>query len=115
MPKKVCRHSEGNTMYKLQTTSLYHKELDEIIAYIAEHLKNPSAATRLLDGIVDCYADLKKMPKMYEHCRDERLSKMGYRKAVIQNYILIYRVDDSSKTVHILHIFYGRRDYQNYI
>lgn len=102
-------------MYKLQITSLYHKELEEILSYMTEHLKNPGAATRLLDEIASCYADLKKSPKMYAHCNDQRLSKMGYRKVVIKHYILIYRVDDVGNIVHILHIFYGKIDYQKLI
>ncbi len=102
-------------MYKIKVTSLAEKELSEIIVYISQHLKNPAAATRFLDEVAQCYGRLKDNPMQYEFCRDDRLSKLRYRKVVIKNYVLIYRVEDMSKTVYILHLFYGRRDYQKLI
>ena len=39
----------------------------------------------------------------------------GYRKAVIKNYILVYRVDEKNNIVYVFHIFYGRRDYEKLI
>ncbi|MFI3227956.1 MAG: type II toxin-antitoxin system RelE/ParE family toxin [Clostridia bacterium] len=102
-------------MYKLQITSLASKELDEIVLYISCNLKNPIAATNFLDEVEKCYAMLKSNPKIYEYCQDERLYKLRYRKVVVKNYVLIYRIDEASKTVYVLHIFYGKRDYQKLI
>ncbi len=102
-------------MYKIEVTFLADKELEEIILYISDHLKNPTAATHFIDKVEACYTRLKSDPRMYEYCRDERLSKLRYRKVVIKNYVLIYRIDEMSKTVYILHFFYGRRDYQKLI
>ena len=36
---------------------------------------------------------------------------MGYRKAVVQRYVLIYKVSEEEKTVSILRVFYGRQNY----
>lgn len=52
---------------------------------------------------------------MYEYCNDVRLKQWGYRKAIIKNYILVYRVDDKNKIVYILRIFYGRQNYIDYL
>ena len=48
---------------------------------------------------------------MYEACRDLRLCAKGYRKAVIRNYVLIYKVDEKDQTVLLLRFFYGKQDY----
>ena len=58
------------------------------------------------------YEKLETMPLMFARCRDARLRSMGYRRAVIKNYVMIYRVAESKKTVYILRFFYGARDYE---
>ncbi|MDI9470334.1 MAG: type II toxin-antitoxin system RelE/ParE family toxin [Bacillota bacterium] len=49
---------------------------------------------------------------MYEQCRDLRLRTMGYRRIVIKNYVMVYKVDDEDKTIYVLRFFYGARDYE---
>lgn len=102
-------------MYKLVVTELAHQDLDDIVAYIAVQLANPAATSDFLDEVDKCYGFLKSNPMMYSKCNDRRLEKEGYRKAVIKNYILIYKVDKSAKTVSVLRFFYGTRDYANLI
>lgn len=48
-------------------------------------------------------------------CQNARLMALGYRKVVIKNYIMIYRVEETTHTVYILRFFYGRRDYEKLI
>lgn len=102
-------------MYKIVETESAAQELEDIVIYITETLANPKAATDLLDSIDLSYAELERMPRMYEECRDARLKALGYRKVVIKNYILIYRIDENTETVYILHCIYGRRNYENLI
>jgi plasmid stabilization system protein ParE len=92
-------------------TELAAQDLDNIVSYIAEQLANPSAASRLLEDIAKCYGYLKASPQIYEICRDPKLSKDGYRKTVIHNYVLIYRIDEAARIVYILRFFYGGMDY----
>ncbi len=99
--------------YKLVKTDAFHRDLDAVIAYITLSLENKTAAAALLDAIEECYDKLARMPLMYEACRDPYLKELGYRKAVIHNYILIYRVE--ATTVHIMRLFHGRQDYQRLI
>ncbi|WP_027365898.1 type II toxin-antitoxin system RelE/ParE family toxin [Desulfotruncus alcoholivorax] len=98
-------------MYKLIVTELAHQDLDNIVLYIAVQLANPTAASNFLDEVEKCYAYLKSNPMMYPKCNDSRLEKEGYRKAVVKNYIIIYKVDEDAKKVNILRFFYGAQDY----
>ncbi|MHB1654651.1 MAG: type II toxin-antitoxin system RelE/ParE family toxin [Desulfitobacteriaceae bacterium] len=98
-------------MYKLIVSELAHQDLDKIISYIAVELVNPVAAGSFLDEVDQCYGYLMTNPWMYEKCQDKRLEKEGYRKALIKNYLLVYKIDEDSKTVSILRFFYGRQDY----
>ena len=49
---------------------------------------------------------------MYPLCNDIRLQKKGYHRFLFyKNYLALYSIDDKKKIVHILHIFYAKRDY----
>ena len=98
-------------MYRLVVSELAHIDLDNIVAYIAVELINPEAAAILLDKVEKCYHYLTSNPFMYERCHDVHLKKEGYRKAVINNYVLVYKVDEAVKTIIIYRFFYGAQDY----
>lgn len=101
--------------YRIVNTLLANQDLDGIVSYIADDLENPTAASHFLDELDECLGRLEKMPLMYEQCQDVRLKGLGYRKARIGNYLMIYRVDESVKCVYILRFFYARRDYEKLI
>jgi plasmid stabilization system protein ParE len=48
---------------------------------------------------------------MYAKCQNMRLEKEGYRKIPIKNYILVYKINEKTKTASILRFFYGAQDY----
>lgn len=98
-------------MYRLIVSELADKDLDSIVSYIAVQLANPTAAANFLDEVEKCYAFLKSNPFMYERCYDTYLEKKGYRKATINNYVLVYIIDESNRDVIIHRFFYGAQDY----
>lgn len=97
--------------YKVVETELAVQDLNGILEYIAGSLSNPTAASAFADEVEKCYASLERMPLMYEQCQDVQLRALGYRKALIKNYLLIYRVDEAEKIVSILRFFYGGQNY----
>ena len=99
-------------VYKIHATDNAQRDLDHIIEYIALELENPSAAATLLDKVDECYDDLSAMPYMYSECQSPRLKAMGYRKAILGNYIMVYRVEEELQTVYILRYFHGKQDYE---
>ena len=98
-------------MYKLIISELAHQDLDSIIAYISIQLANPMAAGDFLTEVDQCYSYLKSNPMMYEKCQDKRLGSEGYRKAVIKNYVLVYKINEASQTVSVMRFFYSAQDY----
>ncbi|TCL74179.1 plasmid stabilization system protein ParE [Hydrogenispora ethanolica] len=98
-------------MYELIVSELAHQDLDNIVSYIAIQLVNPTAAGDFLDEVAKCYGYLKSNPMMYAKCQDKRLEEKGYRKALIKNYVLVYKINETSKTVSILRFFYSAQDY----
>jgi len=51
-------------MYKLFVSELAHKDLDNIVSYIAVDLANPMAATNFLNEVEKCYDYLQDKPLM---------------------------------------------------
>jgi plasmid stabilization system protein ParE len=98
-------------MYSQHITELAEQDLDGIVNYMAVELANPIAASAFLDKIEDCYTHIKTKPRIYAECEDSYLRSKGYRKALIGNYLLIFRIEERAKRVHILRFFYGAQDY----
>jgi len=98
-------------MYDLLLTEIAEQDLDGIVDYITGKLANPAAACALLDKIEECYGFLKSTPRMYNECADAYLKSRGYRKALINNYLLIFRIDEKAQAVYVLRFFYGGQDY----
>lgn len=98
-------------MYKVIISPSANADLFNALKYIAYELENPQAATDLADGIEKCYADLEEFPSAHELCRDPVLSRSGYRRYAVGNYLVIYRVIEDKKEVRVLHIFHALQNY----
>ena len=101
--------------YRVVVSREAHSDIDEILSYMINTLKNPVAADSLLHRIEAAYETLADNPYLYAFCQDHRLKADGYRKVIIKNYILIYRVEEQEKQVYVVRVFYGRRNYAELI
>ena len=97
--------------YKLQISKDAHEDIADIVRYMALELKNPQAASGFLDDVEASYMRVVDNPSIYSLCNDERLERMGYRKVVIKNYLILYCVDEDNKAVYIVRVVYGGRNY----
>ena len=99
-------------VYKVRVTDKAKTDLDEIIRYIAETLSNVTAAANLRSDSGKQKNNLQDSSYMCPLCNDIRLQKKGYHRFLFyKNYLALYSIDDKKKIVHILHIFYAKRDY----
>ena len=81
----------------------------EDIASLYLSLVGASSARKITDKIYDALEQLAQFPLSGPPMRDLELRSLGYRFLVVEKYILIYRLIDSSVIVY--HIFDGRSDY----
>lgn len=81
-------------------------ELDEIWLFIARQSGSLETADRLIDAFTDRFWLLAKNPYIGRR-RDADL-RPGLRSFPVGDYILIYRLEDT--TVCILHIVHGNRN-----
>ena len=101
--------------YRLLITEKAEADLDGILQYLMMKLANPEAAATLLDAIEAVYQRLTERPAIYALCQHPLLKPMGYRKAVIRGYLMIYRLDTVAQTVYIERFFSDLEDYANKI
>ena len=101
--------------YKVIISEKAHNDIDDALNYIINTLCNPIAAKSLLNEIEKAYSDIAINPETYAYCSDPRLRKDGYRKFIIKNYIMIYRIDEINKIAYIVRFFYGKRNYTEFI
>jgi plasmid stabilization system protein ParE len=97
-------------MYSVDISDTANHELDKILTYISEDLASPGAATSFVHEVYACYDRLEENPYIYEMCRDVSLSRKGYRRAVIKNYVMLYKIYDPNFVV-VHHFFYAGQDY----
>lgn len=76
--------------YKLLITNEAKCDIDEIISYIVNELKNPIAAENLLTKIELSFDTISSNPLAFPLCSDKRLRDGGYRKISVKNYIVFY-------------------------
>ena len=101
--------------YNIVVTENADRDLEEVLDYIIHALGNPSAAANLLKKTEECCEQLRRFPFLYETCRSPRLRESGYRRAVVDNYILVYHPVEKEHTVYVLRFFYGGMEYEKLI
>jgi plasmid stabilization system protein ParE len=102
-------------MYAVHITDAAEEDILATVKYIADVLKAPAAANRLLDEIEKHEEILERTPYMYPLVPDEYLSEKELRFVMVKNYILFYVVSEEDKKVQAIRFLYGRRDWKNII
>ena len=88
--------------------------VDEIVGYFADALSSPAAACNFLNGLDEAIANLESFPLSYPQALDSRLAARGYRKALVGNYVLLFRVLEAGErggTVFVTNLFHGSQDW----
>ena len=98
-------------MYTLEITESAESDLNEITDYLGITLANPQAAMSLLNEIGLISGTLESNPQLFPLCADHRLADLGYRKAIVRAYIMVYEIDEISEIVRILRIFHETENY----
>ncbi|MBQ6435709.1 MAG: type II toxin-antitoxin system RelE/ParE family toxin [Synergistaceae bacterium] len=84
-------------------------ELREIHDYIAEKLMNPEAARQQSDRIMLAIEALGIFPKLYRvRGRDSQRNEI--RILPVDNYLILYSVDDEKQIVNVSRVIYGRKN-----
>jgi toxin ParE1/3/4 len=82
--------------YTIKMTPKAADDLDSIYRYILEELFAASAATNILERIEKEIIRLREFPFSCNYVADGFLRNKGYRKLIVDNYIVFYLIDEKS-------------------
>lgn len=100
-------------MFALEITESAESDLDQITDYLSIELCNPQAAAAFLDEVERVSDVLADTPELFPLCSDSKLAELGYRKAIVRAYILVYEIDADAEVVRILRFFHESENYAN--
>lgn len=99
--------------YRLRYLPLFYEDLDEKITYIAEKLKNPKAASDLLDKVEKAILDRLPVAESFEPYHSIRERKYAYYRIYVDNFTIYYVVIDDEENAPIMELrrfLYNRQD-----
>ena len=116
MQKQFLKDWEKNmdiNSYEIVLTDIAKEELEGIYEYIYTDLKASKAANDLMNKIESNVLFLEKNPFMCPEVRVKPQNEL-YRKLVIENYVVLYQVEEENKQIVIYRALHSRRDYMNF-
>lgn len=97
--------------YSIKLTEEFLEEIEEICNYISNKLKNIDASNRLREKVMYNVLLLENSPRMCTEIEKIDRTERQYRRMVVNNYIILYTIDETEKVVYVAHIYYGGRNY----
>ena len=96
--------------YKVKLNPQAFREIDDIFAYIAlEKLARENAKAQT-DRIWAALKKLESFPQSHQERTEGRYAGKEYRQLLIDNYIVIFRIDEARKTVYVVTVQYQGRN-----
>ena len=97
--------------YRVKLTDQFLDEFEEICDYISNKLKNIDASNRLREKVIYNILLLENSPRMCNEIEKADRTERQYRRLVVNNYVILYTIDEEEKIVYIAHIYYSGRNY----
>lgn len=96
--------------YRIKVNPGAIRELDRIYEYIAKEKLAPENAKGQVDRIKKAILSLDTFPQSHQERNEGRYAGKRYRQLLIDNYIVIFRIDESHETVYVVTIQYQGRN-----
>ena len=102
---------DSNNNYTVELTNDCKKDIRNIYCYIRYNLEAEDAANKLIEKIEHVIVNLAYFPKIYAKINKYENTRRIYRRIVIENYIVLFSLDELYKKVYVSHVYYKGRDY----
>lgn len=99
-----------NKKYKIQYSPLFYNDLEKIIDYIKNELKNKKAAEELFNEIMQEIEKRKVFPKAYEEYISNKKRKEPYYRIYVKKFIILYVV--KNEYIEVRRILYNKRNFE---
>ena len=96
--------------YNVKFNQLAVKNIDSAFAYISKMLHNPKAAIDLINKIENYVENASLYPHSMPFTDNKFFKKETFRRIIVDNYILLYTIQEEQKQITIVNFIYGKRD-----
>ena len=86
------------------------RDIDDIYAYIALEKMTPENAKGQTDRIWDAIKSLEQLPESHQDRLVGRFAGKGYKQLIVDNYIIIFKIDKEQNRVYIVTVQYQGRN-----
>ncbi len=97
--------------YSVKLMSRALRDLDKIYDYIAHTLVESGTALKLVERIENAIFSLETMPYRCPERRRGAYANRGYRQLLVENYTVIYRIQESEKQVIVVTVRYSSSEF----
>jgi len=85
------------------------REYRAIVSYLVEVLKSPQAAANFMDAFDEQLSLIAENPEIFALSRVPELAARGYRTALVNNYVMLYKAHEDK--IVVAHVFHQTQDY----
>ncbi|RGD39501.1 type II toxin-antitoxin system RelE/ParE family toxin [Coprococcus sp. AM14-16] len=86
------------------------RDIDDIYAYIALEKMSPENAKGQTDRIWDAIKSLEQLPESHQDRLVGQFAGKGYKQLIVDNYIVIFKIDKEQNRVYIVTVQYQGRN-----
>ncbi len=86
------------------------RDIDDIYAYIALEKLSPENAKGQTDRIWEALRTLEQIPEAHQDRLVGRYAGKGYKQLLIDNYVVVFKIDKDSKKVFVVTVQYQGRN-----
>jgi plasmid stabilization system protein ParE len=86
-------------------------DLENLFRYISEELYNTESALVMINKFEMKFNDICLFPKAHPIITLKRVDHNGLRKAIVDNFIVVYLYDEEKELINIVRVIYSKRDY----
>lgn len=99
--------------YRLRYLPIFEQDLISTVNYIANVLKNETAAMRLIDDVEAAVKERLNNPLAFEPYRSAKKRDYPYYRIYVRNYVVYYVVIDD--VMEVRRLMYGARDIDRHL
>ena len=96
--------------YHIKLYPRAYRDMEEIYRYIAIEKQVPENAKAQTDRIWKAIKSLETFPDSHQDRLEGKYARKGYKQLLIYNYMAIYKIDETEKTVYVITVQYQGRN-----
>lgn len=96
--------------YKVRVNPKAIRDLESIYEYIALQKQAPENAKRQVDRIKNAILQLNTFPQSHQERVEGRYAEKGYRQLLVDNYIVIFKINGEHNIVTVVTVQYQGRN-----